>query len=251
MRKPVIAGNWKMYKTDDEAVSFARDFLPKAAGVDAVEIVLAPSYPSLAALISAVAGSGIKIAAQNMHFAEEGAFTGEVSADMLLAIGVSHVIIGHSERRQYFREDDEIVNMKTKAAIAKGIVPIVCVGETLEEREKGETNNVVRIQVERGLKNTAINEPSSLIIAYEPVWAIGTGKTATPEQAQEVHAFVRGLLSETFGEDTARGMRILYGGSVKPDNIKALMAKSDIDGGLVGGASLDPASFEKLVKFYM
>ncbi len=141
--------------------------------------------------------------------------------------------------------------MKTKAAIAKGIVPIVCVGETLEEREKGETNNVVRIQVERGLKNTAVNEPSSLIIAYEPVWAIGTGKTATPDQAQEVHAFVRGLLSETFGEDTARGMRILYGGSVKPDNIKALMAKSDIDGGLVGGASLDPASFEKLVKFYM
>ncbi|NIS75080.1 MAG: triose-phosphate isomerase [Deltaproteobacteria bacterium] len=251
MRKPVIAGNWKMYKTDDDAVSFARDFLPKVAGVDDVEIVLAPSYPSLAALISAVAGSGIKIAAQNMHFAKEGAFTGEVSADMLLAIGVSHVIIGHSERRQYFREDDEMVNMKTKAAIAKGIVPIVCVGETLEEREKGETNNVVRIQVERGLKNTAVNEPSSLIIAYEPVWAIGTGKTATPDQAQEVHAFVRGLLSETFGEDTARGMRILYGGSVKPDNIKALMAKSDIDGGLVGGASLDPASFEKLVKFYM
>lgn len=251
MRKPVIAGNWKMYKTDDDAVSFARDFLPKVAGVDDVEIVLAPSYPSLAALISAVAGSGIKIAAQNMHFAKEGAFTGEVSADMLLAIGVSHVIIGHSERRQYFREDDEMVNMKTKAAIAKGIVPIVCVGETLEEREKGETNNVVRIQVERGLKNTAVNEPSSLIIAYEPVWAIGTGKTATPDQAQEVHGFVRGLLSETFGEDTARGMRILYGGSVKPDNIKALMAKSDIDGGLVGGASLDPASFEKLVKFYM
>lgn len=251
MRKPVIAGNWKMYKTDDEAVNFARDFLPKVDGVDEVEIVLAPSYPSLAALISAVAGSGIKIAAQNMHFAEEGAFTGEVSADMLLAIGVSHVIIGHSERRQYFREDDEMVNMKTKAAIAKGIVPIVCVGETLEEREKGETNNIVRIQVERGLKNTAVNEPSSLIIAYEPVWAIGTGKTATPDQAQEVHAFVRGLLSETFGEDTARGMRILYGGSVKPDNIKALMAKSDIDGGLVGGASLDPASFEKLVKFYM
>ncbi len=251
MRKPVIAGNWKMYKTDDDAVSFARDFLPKVAGVDDVEIVLAPSYPSLAALISAVAGSGIKIAAQNMHFAKEGAFTGEVSADMLLAIGVSHVIIGHSERRQLFGEDDEMVNMKTKAAIAKGIVPIVCVGETLEEREKGETNNVVRIQVERGLKNTAVNEPSSLIIAYEPVWAIGTGKTATPDQAQEVHAFVRGLLSETFGEDTARGMRILYGGSVKPDNIKALMAKSDIDGGLVGGASLDPASFEKLVKFYM
>jgi triosephosphate isomerase len=251
MRKPVIAGNWKMHKTSDEAVSFAGDFLPKVADVDEVEIVLAPSYTSLPALLSAVAGSGIKIAAQNMHFANEGAFTGEVSADMLLAIGVSHVIIGHSERRQYFREDDEMVNMKTKAAIAKGIVPIVCVGETLEEREKGETNNVVRIQVERGMKNTVINDPLSLIMAYEPVWAIGTGKTATPDQAQEVHAFVRGLLSETFGEDTARGMRILYGGSVKPDNIKALMAKSDIDGGLVGGASLDPASFEKLVKFYM
>jgi triosephosphate isomerase len=249
MRKPVIAGNWKMNKTGEEAVAFVKELVPKVASVLEVEIVLAPPYTSLQSLTAAVPGTGIKVAAQNMHFAESGAYTGEVSAEMLLALGVTHAIIGHSERRQYFGEDDEAVNLKVKTAIAKGIVPIVCVGETLEEREKGETNNVVRIQVERGLKD--IDNPSSLIVAYEPVWAIGTGKTATPGQAQEVHAFIRGLLSGLFGEEAARGIRILYGGSVNPDNIKSLMAESDIDGGLVGGASLAPDTFEKLVKFYL
>ncbi len=240
-----------MNKTTGEAVAFVRELVPKVAGVGEVDIVLAPPYTSLASLTAELAGTGIKMAAQNLHFADSGAYTGEVSAGMLLDLGVTHVIIGHSERRQYFGEEDDTVNLKAKAAIAKGLVPIVCVGETLEEREKGETKNVVRIQVEGGLRDVSFPDPSSLVIAYEPVWAIGTGKTATPDQAQEVHAFIRGLLVNLFGDAAARSIRILYGGSVTPDNIKSLMAEADIDGGLVGGASLAPASFEKLVKFYV
>ncbi len=240
-----------MNKSTGEAVAFARELVPKVAGVGEVDIVLAPPYTSLASLTAELSGTGIKVAAQNLHFADSGAYTGEVSAGMLLDLGVTHVIIGHSERRQYFGEEDDTVNLKVKAAIAKGLVPIVCVGETLEEREKGETKNVVRIQAEGGLRDVSFTDPSSLVIAYEPVWAIGTGKTATPDQAQEVHEFIRGLLVNLFGEEAARSIRILYGGSVTPDNIKSLMAEADIDGGLVGGASLSPASFEKLVKFYL
>jgi len=248
LRVPVIAGNWKMYKTAGEAAAFVRSFLPLVSGVRGVEIVLAPPYPSIAAVAQLVQGSGIGVASQNVHFADEGAFTGEVSIRMLKEAGATHCIVGHSERRQYYAEDDDAVNRKTRAALAAGLTPILCVGETLPEREGGKTFDVVGRQIAGGAKGIATADAPRVIVAYEPVWAIGTGKTATPAQAQEVHAFLRGRLKELWG-DAAASVRILYGGSVKPDNIAALMANGDIDGALVGGASLSPESFAKIVTF--
>ena len=248
MRVPVIAGNWKMYKTAAEAAAFVRAFLPMVSGARGVEIVLAPPYPSIGAVAQLVKGSGIGVASQNVHFADEGAFTGEVSARMLKEAGATHCIIGHSERRQYYAENDEAVNRKVRAALAAGLTPILCVGEMLPDREGGKTFDVVGRQVAGGLKEIPAAGAARIIVAYEPVWAIGTGKTATPAQAQEVHAFLRGRLRELWG-GAADSVRILYGGSVKPDNIAALMANEDIDGALVGGASLSPESFAKIVTF--
>jgi triosephosphate isomerase len=248
MRVPVIAGNWKMYKTAGEAAAFVRDFLPLVSGVRGVEIVLAPPYPSIGAVAQFLQGSGIGVASQNVHFADEGAFTGEVSTRMLKEAGATHCIIGHSERRQYYAEDDDAVNRKVRATLAAGLTPILCVGEMLPDREGGRTFDVVGRQIAGGLKEIVAALASRIIVAYEPVWAIGTGKTATPAQAQEVHAFLRGRLKELWG-GAADSVRILYGGSVKPDNFSALMANEDIDGALVGGASLSPESFAKIVTF--
>jgi len=248
MRVPVIAGNWKMYKTAAEAGAFVRAFLPLVSGVRGVEIVLAPPYPSIGAVAQLVQGSGIGVASQNVHFADEGAFTGEVSTRMLKEAGATHCIIGHSERRQYFAETDDAVNRKVRATLAAGLTPILCVGETDPEREGGKTFDVVGRQLAGGSQEIPAATASRVILAYEPVWAIGTGKTATPAQAQEVHAFLRGRLKELWGA-AADAVRILYGGSVKPDNIAALMANEDIDGALVGGASLSPESFAKIVTF--
>ena len=249
MRVPVIAGNWKMYKTAGEAADFVRSFLPLVSGVRGVEIVLAPPYPSIGAVARLVQGSGIGVASQNVHFADEGAFTGEVSARMLTEAGATHCIIGHSERRQYYAETDDAANRKVRAALAAGLTPILCVGEMLPDREAGRTFDVVGRQVAGGSKEIPAASASRVIVAYEPVWAIGTGKTATPAQAQEVHAFLRGRLRELWG-GAADSVRILYGGSVKPDNIAALMANEDIDGALVGSASLSPESFAKIVTFH-
>ena len=249
MRVPVIAGNWKMYKTAAEAAAFVRAFLPLVSGVRGVEIVLAPPYPSIGAVAQLVHGSGIGVASQNVHFADEGAFTGEVSIRMLQEAGATHCIIGHSERRQYFAETDDAVNRKVRATLAAGLTPILCVGETDPEREGGKTFDVVGRQLAGGTKEIPASMSSRVVVAYEPVWAIGTGKTATPAQAQEVHAFLRGRLKELWGA-AADAVRILYGGSVKPDNIAALMANEDIDGALVGGASLSPESFAKIVTFH-
>jgi triosephosphate isomerase len=250
MRVPLIAGNWKMYKTVAEAAVFVRAFLPLVQGVRGVEIVLAPPYPSIGAVAQLVRGSGIGVASQNVHFADEGAFTGEVSIRMLQEAGATHCIIGHSERRQYFAETDDAVNRKVRATLAAGLTPILCVGETDPEREEGKTFDVVGRQLAGGTKEIPAAMDSRVVVAYEPVWAIGTGKTATPAQAQEVHAFLRGRLKELWGGVAADAVRILYGGSVKPDNIAALMANEDIDGALVGGASLSPESFAKIVTFH-
>jgi triosephosphate isomerase len=245
MRKPILAGNWKMFKTEAEAVDFFKNFKDQVADVSDRTILFCLPFPALSRVANDLRGSNIALGAQNLHWEDQGAFTGEVSAPMLKAVGCTYVIIGHSERRQYFGETDETVNKKVKAAFKHNLLPIVCVGETLEQREKGEAFKIIERQVSRGLHSLDISHLSLVIIAYEPVWAIGTGKTATPAQAQEVHAFIRGLLPK----DVAEGVRILYGGSVKPDNVKELMAQPDIDGGLVGGASLKPDSFAKIVKY--
>jgi triosephosphate isomerase len=244
MRTPVIAANWKMYKTTAETKQFIDKFLPLVDGVNDVEIVLSPSFTSLVVAGEKLKDCYVKLCAQNAHFEKEGAYTGEISVDMVADCNCSHVIIGHSERRQYFNEDDEFLNKKVKAAINAGLYVIFCVGETLDEREAEKTFDVVERELETGLKGIDL---SMIIIAYEPVWAIGTGKTATTEQAQEVHAFIREKLGKM--SDKADEIRILYGGSVKPANIKILMEMNDIDGALVGGASLDPVSFSEIVKF--
>lgn len=249
MRTPVIAGNWKMYKTADEAKAYVREFLPLVADAAGVEIVLAPPYTALDAVAALTRGTPIGVASQNVHFAGEGAYTGEVSPGMVKAAGATHAIVGHSERRQYYAETDDSANRKVLAALAAGLTPILCVGETLAEREAGKTFDVVGRQLRAGLAGLSAPEATKTIVAYEPVWAIGTGKTATPEQAQEVHAFARRLLAELYGKETAGAIRVLYGGSVKPDNIGKLMAKEDIDGALVGGASLQAAAFASIVKF--
>ena len=249
MRTKVMAANWKMYKTPDEARAFFRDFLPLVAGHTRDEIVVCPSYTSAAAGLEAARGSNVSVGVQNVHWKADGAYTGEISAPMLLCLGITHVIIGHSERRQYFGETDDTVNLRLKTALESGLTPICCVGEVLEEREAGLTEDVLRRQCVRAFHAISAKKAAKLIIAYEPVWAIGTGKTATPELAAEAHAVIRKEAEGVFGEEFAQQLRILYGGSVKPDNAKALMSQEEIDGALVGGASLDPKSFSAIVKY--
>lgn len=248
-RKKMIAGNWKMYKTSDEARDFFRDFLPLVAGHSRDEIVICPSYTSVQAAIEAARGSNAAIGVQNVHWKADGAYTGEISAPMLLCLGVTHVIIGHSERRQYFGETDDTVNLRLKTALEAGLTPICCVGEVLEEREAGATDDVLRRQCVRAFHAISAKKAAKMVVAYEPVWAIGTGKTATPEIAAEAHMVIRREATEIFGEQFAANLRILYGGSVKADNASTLMAQEEIDGALVGGASLDPKSFAAIVKY--
>ena len=248
MRKPIVAGNWKMNKTAPQAAALVRELRPLVEGLKSVEVVVCPPYTALATAADALAGSGIGLGAQNMHWEPSGAFTGEVSAEMLLTAGCRYVIIGHSERRALFHETNADVNRKVKAALAAGLTPIMCVGETLDQREAGKTEDVVRDHVEGGLAGLGADQIRKIVVAYEPVWAIGTGKTATPEQAQDVHAFIRALLARLADTGTAQTVRIQYGGSVKPENAKELFGKPDIDGGLIGGASLKADSFAAIVK---
>src|SRR5216684_5259669 len=248
-RKKLIAANWKMYKNPSQTKEFFRDFVPMIAGHDRDEVVVCPPYIDLHAALDSAKGSQIAIGAQDVYWKDEGAFTGEVSSAMLVAIGCTHVIIGHSERRQYFSETDDTVNMKLKAVLEHDLTPIVCVGEVLEEREAGLTEDVLRRQCLRAFHAVSAKKAAKLVIAYEPVWAIGTGKTATPQLASEAHLLIRGEAAKAFGEEFSNKLRILYGGSVKPENVKALMAEEEIDGALVGGASLDPKSFAAIVKY--
>jgi len=248
MRTPVLAGNWKMYKTVSETSRFFADCQPLIAGVSDVEMVVCAPFVNLPAAVEAARGTRLQVGAQDVFWLKEGAYTGEVSAPMLAAVGCQWVIIGHSERRQYFGETDETVFKKTQAALDANLRPIVCVGERLEERENGSTEIVLATHFERGMAGLTPEQFARLVIAYEPVWAIGTGRTATPEIAGEAHAFLRERVRERFGQAAADACRILYGGSVKPDNIKALMTQPDVDGALVGGASLDPSSFASLVR---
>lgn len=243
----MIAANWKMYKTPAEAVEFARAFLPHAAAYSAAEIVLCASPTLLPALVEAARNSPVRIAAQDMHWLDQGAYTGETSPLMLQALGVTHVLIGHSERRQYFNETDTTVNLKLKSALAHGLIPIVCVGEHLAQREAGQTADVLTLQVSIALEGIPPAAAAPIVIAYEPVWAIGTGRTATPEIAEEAHRIVRTQVAASLSPEIAQAMRILYGGSVKPDNARSLCCLDQIDGALVGGASLDPASFAQIV----
>jgi len=248
-RKKLIAANWKMYKTPDQAREFFREFLPLVAGHTRDEIVVCPPSIDLCAAVEAVKGSKVAIGAQNLHWEKEGAYTGEICPSMLLAIGCTHAIIGHSERRQYFGETDDVVNFKLKAALEAGLTPIVCEGEVLEEREAGLTEDVLRRQCLRAFHAISAKKVGKLVVAYEPVWAIGTGKTATPQLAAAAHLLIRGEAAKAFGQGVADNLRILYGGSVKPENAKALMAEEEIDGALVGGASLDPKSFAAIVTY--
>ncbi|MDN5352480.1 MAG: triosephosphate isomerase [Clostridiales bacterium] len=248
MRKPIIAGNWKMHKSIKDGVAFVEAVKPQVKGTD-VEVLICAPYTLLAPLVEAAKGSNVQIGAQNMHYEDKGAFTGEVSADMLLEIGVTHVIIGHSERRQYYAETDETVNLKTKKALSKGLVPVVCCGETLEQREAGETKSVCKRQVEAAFSGIDAKDATTVVVAYEPIWAIGTGKTATSEDANDVIAYIREILLGLYGEEVSEELRIQYGGSVKPNNVEELMNQPDIDGALVGGASLEPDSFVALVNF--
>lgn len=246
-RKVIIAGNWKMNKTAAEAKSLVEELKAKVSNVTAVEIVVCPPFTSICAAVKAAAGSNVKVGAQNIHWAENGAFTGEISGGMLKELGVEYVIIGHSERRQYFGETDETVNKRLKAALAAGLKPIVCIGELLEERETGKTEKVLFTQLEGGLSGITPEQMAGIVIAYEPVWAIGTGKTATPEMAELTHAYIREQLVDMFGKETAEKVRIQYGGSMKADNATDLVAKTNIDGGLIGGASLKADSFAELI----
>ena len=247
MRTPVIAGNWKMFKTVHEAVAFVNDLRGIVKEAADVEILVAPPFTALHSVAQAARGSNIGVAAQDVYWEREGAFTGEVSPAMIREAGAEHVIIGHSERRRLFGETDAIVNRKVLAAIGAGLTPIVCIGETLEERERDETLAVLDRQIKDGLDQLAADQIGSLVVAYEPVWAIGTGRTATAGQAGEAHAHIRKRLRQWFGGDAADRCRVIYGGSVKPDNIRELIAESDVDGALVGGASLDVRSFGEIV----
>ncbi len=248
-RKPVIAGNWKMYKTQSEVVRTIQGLRQKVDGHQAVEVVVCPTFTGLAAAAKALEGSTIQLGAQNVHWEDEGAYTGEISVGMLQDCSCQYVILGHSERRQYFLEDDESIGRKLSKVLGTSLTPILCVGETLDQREADRVEDVILGQLRRGLAELTEDEVSRIIIAYEPVWAIGTGRTATPEVAEEVHAMIRGWLRDTYSEALAEGLRILYGGSVKPGNIAELMAQPDIDGALVGGASLDAESFAQIVKY--
>ena len=249
MRIPLIAGNWKMYKTIAETGQFFRDFLPLVADSRHCEIAIAPPFTTIARAVELTRGSRVAISGQDVFWEKQGAFTGEVAAPMLADAGCRFTLIGHSERRQYFGETDQTVNKKIQAALAAGLESIVCIGELLEQREAGKTEAVLKQQVEQGLAGLTAEQLTRIIIAYEPVWAIGTGRTATPEMAEEAHRFIRGLIAAQFGKQAAAGLRILYGGSVKPDNIMGLMAQPDIDGGLVGGASLEAKGFASIVNF--
>jgi triosephosphate isomerase len=248
IRKKFIAGNWKMNKTSADAVSLAREIVLAVGSSPDVEVLICPPFTALEAVAAAVDGSLVKLGAQNMHFEASGAFTGEISAPMLRALFATHVILGHSERRTLFGETDELVNKKMLAALKNQLRPILCVGESLAEREAGSTLKVVQTQTERALDGVSKEMAASIVVAYEPVWAIGTGKVATTEQAQEVHAFIRGLLVKLYGDAVAQRVRILYGGSMKPANAPELLAQKDIDGGLIGGASLEARSFVELIR---
>jgi triosephosphate isomerase (TIM) len=249
MRTPIMAGNWKMYKTPSEARAFFEKFNPLVAASTHCEIVLCPAFVGLAAAAEATRGTRIQIGAQNMFWAKEGAYTGEISADMLQAAGANWVLIAHSERRLYFGETNESAQKKVLAALEAGLTPVYCVGEKLEERECNRTHEILAAQFQGGVKGLTPEQFHKVVIAYEPCWAIGTGKVATPEMAADAHRFIRDQVRQTFGTDAAAACRILYGGSVKPDNIRGLMAQPEIDGGLVGGASLDPVSFASIVNF--
>jgi triosephosphate isomerase len=249
LRRPIIAGNWKMFKTIPETRAFFDALIPQVGDVSHCEIVVAPPFTALAAAAEKAKGSRIAVSAQDVYWQKDGAFTGQISIPMLLDAGCTYTIIGHSERRQFFGETDETVNKKTRAAIAAGLQAIVCVGETLEERDAGKASEVVRRQTRNGLAQLTESDLSPIIVAYEPVWAIGTGRTATPEVAAEMHGEIRKTIAEIWGANSAAAIRILYGGSVKPNNISELMQREDIDGALVGGASLDPASFAAIIKY--
>ena len=249
MRKPLIAGNWKMFKTGPEAEATAKRLTELVGDNTAVDVMIAPPFTALALVAGVIQSSPIALGAQNLYWEAEGAFTGEISSSMLKAAGCTYAIIGHSERRQYFGESDEGVNHKTKAALGMDLKPVVCIGETESEREAEKTFSVLDKQIRLGLEGLSLRAPGDLVVAYEPVWAIGTGKTATKDQAQEAHAFIREQLAKALGSDLADGIRILYGGSVKPDNVKELMAMPDIDGALVGGASLKPEIFAEIIHF--
>jgi len=248
-RTKLIAANWKMYKTPAEAKAFVDAFLPLVAGHTRDEIALFPSPVLLPTVIEAVRGSRVAVGAQNIHFAEEGAYTGETSVGQLKAVGGMQTLIGHSERRQYFAETDAIVNKKLHTALKHGVLPIVCIGEVIEEREAGKTASVLETQVKCAFAGITAEAAAPIVIAYEPVWAIGTGKTATPEIAVDAHKIIRAEVAKLLGADVAARMRILYGGSVKPDNATALMSQEEIDGALVGGASLKPDSFSAIVHY--
>ena len=248
MRKPFIAANWKMNNTVGDALKFVAAFTADLKAVGNVDCVLAPPFTALYAMNEALEGTEIRLAAQNLYWEESGAFTGEIAPRFLADVGCSHVIVGHSERRQLFGETDETVNRRLRAALGNGLVPILCVGETLEEREANRTWDVIERQLKDGLKGIDLAACEDFVVAYEPVWAIGTGRTATPEQAQEIHAMIRAHLARAYGKDVAAKRRIIYGGSVKPSNSRELMTKDDIDGALVGGASLDPKQFAAIVR---
>ncbi|HOZ21862.1 MAG TPA: triose-phosphate isomerase [bacterium] len=247
MRKRIIAGNWKMNKTVTEAAELARAVVGQMTAATETDVVLCPPFTDLTAVAAAIAGTPVKLGGQNLHWEEKGAFTGEISAAMLISAGCNYVIIGHSERRQYFGETDETVNLKVKAALKAGLIPILCVGETLAERQSDETAVVVERQVRAALDGLSDAQVAGLVIAYEPVWAIGTGVVATTAQAQEVHALIRTLVGKLYNVQVAAALRIQYGGSMKPDNAGQLLAQKDIDGGLIGGASLDARSFLDIV----
>jgi len=249
MRRPIIAGNWKMNETIDQSLDLVTKLKSEIAKIVDVDIVVCPPYTSLFAISKAIRGTNISLGAQDIYWEEKGAYTGEVSPEMLIDVGCRYVIIGHSERRHLFGETNQSVNRKVKAALRFDLTPIMCVGERLEEKERGVTEGVVREHVTRGLEGLSKEEVLKMVVAYEPVWAIGTGKTATPDQAQEVHSFIRRLLNELYDEIIASKVRIQYGGSVKPDNISLLMREEDIDGALVGGASLDARSFAQIIKY--
>jgi triosephosphate isomerase len=249
MRKKLIAGNWKMHKTPEQAKAFLAAFLPMVWEHTRDEIVLCPPFVDIPGVVEATRDTHFGVGGQNMFWEKEGAYTGAISGQMLHAAGCSHVIIGHSERRQYFGETDDTVNLKLRAALVVGLKPIVCVGEVLQEREAGVTEDILRRQCSIAFREISAGGAHTIIVAYEPVWAIGTGKTATPEVAAEAHRVIRAQAAEAFGDDVAAKMRILYGGSVKPENAKALMSQQEIDGALVGGASLDPKSFAAIVKY--
>jgi len=248
-RLPFMAGNWKMNKTVGEALDLVRELKTAISGVKAVEVAVAPPFTALYAIRKELEGSSIHLAAQNLYWEERGAFTGEVSPLMLKEVGCHYVIIGHSERRQFFGETDETVNRRIRAALAQGLKVIFCIGETLSEREEGKTFSIIERQLEGGTKGLGDQEMTKMVMAYEPVWAIGTGKTATPEQAEEVHRFIREKLGKLYSREVSEEIRVQYGGSVTPENVKGLMNQPNIDGALVGGASLKAESFSKIVRF--